>query len=372
MLAIVIFGTLTIYVDADFKGLVPEGCQAGCPCTLCDLYELGANIIDFGLKYLAIPIVAAMLLWGGFLMLTSGGNPNRISEGKKVIVNSIAGLALAFFGWVIINTLLQTFAFKVNFRSAALNWFERPHCPEIAAGRQCALAENLQDIETPAYDLLDAFVTLEDGRTLQTNDGYAIDPTNAAQQRLLNPPTGEGGAFSSSSGQDTSAPLTAYNNLVLQAASKYGVSPTTIKAIIATESGGNPSAYNPENDGRGAYGLMQIRTDTARALEPKTFGSLSDAEIIAALQNPETNIRVGTKYYAGLLQKYGDPTLAAAGYNGGPGANLPSRNCAGQRRWQCGWDNNEHSIPNEGYLVTRGYVQKIKNNEEFYQSNPDA
>jgi soluble lytic murein transglycosylase-like protein len=36
-------------------------------------------------------------------------------------------------------------------------------------------------------------------------------------------------------------------------------------------------------------------------------------------RTPQTNIEYGTRYYAGLLNKYKDPVAAAMAYNAGPG-----------------------------------------------------
>jgi hypothetical protein len=64
---------------------------------------------------------------------------------------------------------------------------------------------------------------------------------------------------------------------------------------------------------------------------------------------------------------------AIAAYNGGPGAIDPSIDCAPDnplppttscaggvvRRWECPWDNKEHTDQNEGFQETRNYVPVI-------------
>jgi len=153
-----------------------------------------------------------------------------------------------------------------------------------------------------------------------------------------------------------------------------GVEPARVAAIIQAESSGNPNAFNAENDGKGSYGLMQVRADTAR-LYDSSLASLSDAQIGDKLINDSKyNVNIGTKYYADLLNKYGNPTLASSAYNGGPLANRPSVNCANEpspyggtmRRWECPYDNNAHTVANIGYQPTRKYTQNINN---FYQKN---
>lgn len=43
------------------------------------------------------------LIIGGYHVLTSGGNPQKLQKGKEYIVYSIIGLLLAFFGFVFIE-----------------------------------------------------------------------------------------------------------------------------------------------------------------------------------------------------------------------------------------------------------------------------
>jgi soluble lytic murein transglycosylase-like protein len=95
-----------------------------------------------------------------------------------------------------------------------------------------------------------------------------------------------------------------YESLIQNAASQHGVSPSLVRAIIQTESGGDPKAVSSA----GAMGLMQLMPSDAHE------AGISDPF------DPAQNIAAGTQQIAGYLQQYhGDLDLALAAYNAGPG-----------------------------------------------------
>ncbi len=95
------------------------------------------------------------------------------------------------------------------------------------------------------------------------------------------------------------------DRLVSENASQMSVDPALVKAIIANESGFNASATSNV----GAQGLMQLMPETAASLG------------VDNAYDPAENVRGGTKYIKGLLDRFnGDVKLAVAAYNAGPGA----------------------------------------------------
>lgn len=58
-----------------------------------------------GLGFVAgVALIA--LIWGGYSIMTSRGDPHRLAIGKSYIFYAIAGLLLAVFGYVFIQTVL--------------------------------------------------------------------------------------------------------------------------------------------------------------------------------------------------------------------------------------------------------------------------
>jgi len=93
-------------------------------------------------------------------------------------------------------------------------------------------------------------------------------------------------------------------SMILAAASKHGIEPDLLAAVIAVESGYRPDAVSP----KGAQGLMQLMPATARELEVKDP------------LDPRQNIEGGARYLRQLLDDNdGVYWRALAAYNAGMG-----------------------------------------------------
>ena len=51
-------------------------------------------------------IALVMIVWGGFLWLTSQGNAEKIEKGKQVLLWATIGLVVIFFAYTIVNTII--------------------------------------------------------------------------------------------------------------------------------------------------------------------------------------------------------------------------------------------------------------------------
>lgn len=137
-----------------------------------------------------------------------------------------------------------------------------------------------------------------------------------------------------------------YEREIRASAVDFGVEPSLVAAVIKAESRFDPEATSS----RGAYGLMQLLPETARFVSERTG-------ISGDYRDPETNIRIGTRYLSYLQSRYdGDERLVLAAYNSGEGR---------VDRWLSdeGFDVSR-DIP---FAETRDYVQNVTESQRVYE-----
>ncbi len=98
-------------------------------------------------------------------------------------------------------------------------------------------------------------------------------------------------------------PATAYDAIVRQVASRQGVDPGLVRAMITVESDWQPGATSP----KGAMGLMQLMPATARQYQVRNP------------YDPRANIEAGVRHLRRLLDRY-SLRQALAAYNAGEAA----------------------------------------------------
>jgi soluble lytic murein transglycosylase len=99
---------------------------------------------------------------------------------------------------------------------------------------------------------------------------------------------------------------------VTAAAQRSGLDPFLVAAVVREESSYYPRAVSRT----GARGLMQLQPQTARPMAEHRGLPFAGGEL---LDDPRSNIDMGTSFLAGLLAEFKDPRLALAAYNAGPG-----------------------------------------------------
>lgn len=174
-------------------------------------------------------------------------------------------------------------------------------------------------IETLACDASVCVAALPGGRIeLRATDVERVEPDEEIEVEPMAPVAPPPGSA------ESAAPRT-LEELVADAARKYALPRSLVRAVARAESAFDPAAVSP----KGARGVMQLMPDTSRRL------GVDDPF------DPGQSIEAGARLLRQLLEKYqGRVAEALAAYNAGPGAVA-----------------RHHGVP--PYRETRGYIRKV-------------
>lgn len=145
-----------------------------------------------------------------------------------------------------------------------------------------------------------------------------------------------------------------YWDTIQEQSAKNGIDPYMVASLIRQESEFNPGAVSSAD----ALGLMQLLPSVGRTMaREEGIRHFSASELF----NPDTNIRLGTRYLKQVLDKFGgQPAFAFAAYNAGDDR-VTDWTSSGSFH---GMDEFVESIP---FTETREYVQAILRNQAIYR-----
>jgi len=146
----------------------------------------------------------------------------------------------------------------------------------------------------------DAVYAFTDGRGQVHLSNFPVD----SRFRLLIAPA-EKAKAAAAGVADENPRQVRFDEVIREAASRAGIEPALLHAVIAVESGYDARAVSA----RGAAGLMQLMPSTAKRYR------------VTDVFDPAQNVRGGAQYLAELLRMFDDDlALALAAYNAGEGA----------------------------------------------------
>lgn len=113
------YGTVTI--DSAQRrivgGLVPCGRSCDDPttteineaadCSFCSFFYLFNGIVKWVVTIIVPSIAVLLIAIGGFMLAMSRGNPGQSQKGKDILIWTLAGIAVMFVGWAVLNSLLS-------------------------------------------------------------------------------------------------------------------------------------------------------------------------------------------------------------------------------------------------------------------------
>ncbi len=95
---------------ASDTGFLPDcdmSSEGSRPCGLNDFLLLGVNLINYMLG-ISGSLALLFFVWGGFKMLTAGGNSEGVEKGKSAISSAAVGILIVLASWMIVNAVYTT------------------------------------------------------------------------------------------------------------------------------------------------------------------------------------------------------------------------------------------------------------------------
>lgn len=74
----------------------------------CTFGDVANNILDFLLD-VSIPLVAIMVVIGGFQILTAGGDPAKFTTGRKTVTYAAVGFAVVLISKGVVSVIRELF-----------------------------------------------------------------------------------------------------------------------------------------------------------------------------------------------------------------------------------------------------------------------
>lgn len=103
LIPVLVFILLTLPLVTLAQGIVP--CD-GPDCGFEDLMVLASKVVDF-LVLISIPLAAIAFAWAGFMYMSSGGDPGKISRAHGIFLKVGIGLILVLGSYLIVKLIFS-------------------------------------------------------------------------------------------------------------------------------------------------------------------------------------------------------------------------------------------------------------------------
>lgn len=109
-LAVIALSGVTLVVFAPAV-LAQDSFQINNPLTATTVEDLIDKVVNY-LFYLGVAIAPVLILLGAFYFLTSGGNPERVEKGKKIILYTLLGVTILYMSNILLNLIRTVLGFE--------------------------------------------------------------------------------------------------------------------------------------------------------------------------------------------------------------------------------------------------------------------
>lgn len=80
----------------------------GVGCGICDLVNLGQNIINFAVYFVVI-VATIAFVFAGFLYITAGGDQGKVKSAHNIFLKVLIGLIIVLTAWLVVDTIMKSF-----------------------------------------------------------------------------------------------------------------------------------------------------------------------------------------------------------------------------------------------------------------------
>ena len=117
----IFFAPALAETNSNLGDIIP--CE-GNECGVCDIFKIISNVVKFAAFTIAAPLAGIIMAYGGFMLITSGGNEANKSKGTNAIWAAVWGILITFGAYVIVNAIIGGLAGN----SISESWYQFPGC----------------------------------------------------------------------------------------------------------------------------------------------------------------------------------------------------------------------------------------------------
>lgn len=124
-----------------------------------DIRALTIRVVQYFLSFLGLA-ATVVLIYGGLLMVFSGGNEDNVNKGKNIVLYSAIGIILLLSAFTIVNFLIGAVA-PTGIGDDPLNRSVGGESPEFSQEAQIQFQEEVQALRTDIERLLQSFSNIQ-------------------------------------------------------------------------------------------------------------------------------------------------------------------------------------------------------------------
>lgn len=93
-------------------GIVPE-CEGGICTNIDQLFGLAISVVR-AMVEIGIALSTIFFAWAGFLYLTSGGDPGKVTKARHIFTNVLIGFLVLFSAFAIVDLIAGSLGLNSN------------------------------------------------------------------------------------------------------------------------------------------------------------------------------------------------------------------------------------------------------------------